>query len=124
MSAQLAATVIFIVMFVLIVSERIERHIVTLGCALLTLVVVFGLCMQSSDAVLEALSFHSFENPVELLFPAIFGDHSQYGPSVAAAVETAEDDEASSRCCCSMKTFFNGGCSSAPPAYSSEKRRF
>ena len=60
MSAQLAASVIFIVMFVLIVSERIERHIVTLGCALLTLVVVFGLCMQSSDAVLEALSFHSF----------------------------------------------------------------
>lgn len=60
MSAQLAALVIFIVMFVLIVSERIERHIVTLGCALLTLVVVFGLIMNSKEAVLEALSLHSF----------------------------------------------------------------
>ncbi len=60
MSAQLAALVIFIVMFVLIVSERIERHIVTLGCALLTLVVVFGLIMNSKEAVLETLSFHSF----------------------------------------------------------------
>lgn len=59
MSAQLAALVIFIVMFVLIVSERIERHIVTLGCALLTLVVVFGLIMNSKEAVLEALSLHS-----------------------------------------------------------------
>ena len=46
MSAQIAALVIFIVMFVLIVSERIERHIVTLGCALLTLVVVFGLARK------------------------------------------------------------------------------
>lgn len=60
MSAQIAALVIFIVMFVLIVSERIERHIVTLGCALLTLVVVFGLIMNSKEAVLEALSLHSF----------------------------------------------------------------
>ena len=60
MNAQLVALVIFIVMFVLIVSEKIERHIVTLGCALLTLLLVFGLCMHSMDAVLEALSLHSF----------------------------------------------------------------
>ena len=60
MSAQLVALVIFVVMFVLIVSEKIERHIVTLGCALLTLVLVFGMCMHSMDAVLEALSLHSF----------------------------------------------------------------
>ena len=60
MSAQIAASVIFVVMFVLIVSEKIERHLVTLGCGLLTLVVVFGLCMQSGGAVLEALSLHSF----------------------------------------------------------------
>lgn len=63
MSAQLAALVIFVVMFVLIVSEKIERHIVTLGCALLTLVLVFGLIMHSTDAVLEALSLHSFFQP-------------------------------------------------------------
>ena len=49
-------------MFALIVSEKIERHIVTLGCALLTLVVVFGLCMRSPDAVAEALSLYSFAN--------------------------------------------------------------
>ena len=63
MNAQLAALVIFIVMFVLIVSERIERHIVTLGCALLTLVIVFGLIMGSREAVVEALSLHSIIQP-------------------------------------------------------------
>lgn len=62
MAAQIAASVIFLGMFVLIVSEKVERHIVTLGCALLTLVVVFGLCMGSPEAVTEALSLYSFAN--------------------------------------------------------------
>lgn len=59
MSAQIAASAIFLAMFVLIVSEKIERHWVTLGCALLTMVVVFGFCMRSWDAAVEVLSLHS-----------------------------------------------------------------
>ena len=43
--AQIAVLVIFVLMFVLIVSEKIERHYVTLGCGVLVLAVVFGLIM-------------------------------------------------------------------------------
>lgn len=57
--SQVTATVIFLAMFLLIVTEKVERHIATLGCALLTLVVVFGLCMGSVQAVWEALSLYS-----------------------------------------------------------------
>ncbi|MEM5767789.1 MAG: citrate transporter, partial [Bacillota bacterium] len=59
MIAQIAAVLIFLSMFTLIIMEKIERHIVTLGCGLLTLVLVFGVCMRSKEAVLEALSLHS-----------------------------------------------------------------
>ena len=47
-------------MFVLIVLEVWERHIITLGCGLLTLVLVFGLGMHSMSAVLETLNLGSF----------------------------------------------------------------
>ena len=63
MLAQIAAVAIFLVMFLLIISEKIPRHIVTLVSGLLTLVVVFGLCMKSMPAVIEALNFHSIVNP-------------------------------------------------------------
>ena len=63
MIAQIAAVSIFLVMFLLIISEKIPRHIVTLVSGLLTLVVVFGLCMKSMPAVIEALNFHSIVNP-------------------------------------------------------------
>lgn len=43
MIAQILAVVIFVAMFVLIVLEVWERHVITLGCGLLTLVLVFGL---------------------------------------------------------------------------------
>mgnify|MGYP000803462820 CR=1 FL=1 len=46
--AQIIATVIFLVMFLLIISEKLERHIVTLLSGLLTLVLVFGVCMHLS----------------------------------------------------------------------------
>ena len=42
MAAQILAVIIFIVMFGLIIWDHIERHIVSLGCGLLTLVLVFG----------------------------------------------------------------------------------
>ena len=63
MPAQIAAVILFLMMFVLMISDRIERHIVTLGCGLLTLAVVFGLCMGSPAAIAEALSLHSIIQP-------------------------------------------------------------
>ena len=56
MVAQILAVIIFLAMFVLIVLEVWERHIITLGCGLLTLVLVFGLGMHSMSAVLETLN--------------------------------------------------------------------
>ena len=61
--AQVSAVVIFLAMFFLIVTEKVERHIATLGCGFLTLTVVFGLCMRSGRAVLEALSLYSIFQP-------------------------------------------------------------
>ncbi|MCI8749240.1 MAG: citrate transporter [Lachnospiraceae bacterium] len=46
-------------MFLLIVSEKIERHIVTLGCGLLTILLVFGLSMHSTSAIFKTLNLHS-----------------------------------------------------------------
>lgn len=57
--AKVLAIVIFVVMFVLIITEKIERHYVTLGCGLLTLLLVFGLGMHSMEAVKETLNVHS-----------------------------------------------------------------
>ena len=62
-TAQLAALAIFIVMFVLIVMDKIERHIVTLSCGLLTLIVVFGVCMRSPEAIWNSLSLQDFITP-------------------------------------------------------------
>lgn len=56
MLAQILAVVIFLVMFVMIITEVIERQYVTLGCGLLTLVLVFGLGLHSWDAVMETLN--------------------------------------------------------------------
>lgn len=54
--AQIAAVIIFLAMFLLILSEKLERHIIALGCALLTMVVVFGLCMRSFEAFWQTLN--------------------------------------------------------------------
>lgn len=61
--AQILALVIFLVMFVLIVMDKIERHIVTLSCGLLTLVIVFGICMRSPEAMWSSLSLSDFITP-------------------------------------------------------------
>ena len=55
MAAQILAVIIFIVMFGLIIWDHIERHIVSLGCGLLTLVLVFGVGMRSMSAITETL---------------------------------------------------------------------
>ena len=43
MVAQVTAVIIFLVMFALIITDKIERQYVTLGCGLATLVLVFGI---------------------------------------------------------------------------------
>lgn len=59
MLAQVVAITIFIAMFVFIVSEIVERHVVSLICALLTIILVFGLGMHSVTAVLETINLKS-----------------------------------------------------------------
>ena len=58
--AQVFAVIIFVGMFVMIVLDKFERHYVTLGSGILTLVVVFGLCMRDGTAILNTLAFKDF----------------------------------------------------------------
>ena len=60
MTAQIFAVVIFVAMFVLIVMDKIERHYVTLGSGILTLIVVFGICMRSGKAIWNTLALKGF----------------------------------------------------------------
>ncbi len=57
--AQILAIVIFVVMFALIIMDKIEKHYITLACGLLTLVLVFGFAMHSMTAVSETLNLRS-----------------------------------------------------------------
>jgi len=59
MAAQIVAIVIFASMFLLIVLDKIERQYVTLGCGLLTLVFVFGVCMRDMNAIVDTLNVKS-----------------------------------------------------------------
>ena len=56
MIAQIVATVIFLGMFLLIILDKFERQYVTLGSGLLVIVVVFGLCMHSTQAIIDTLN--------------------------------------------------------------------
>ncbi len=59
MIPQILVVLIFLAMFILIVTEIWERHIITLVCGALTLLLVFGLGMRSMDAIVETLNIHS-----------------------------------------------------------------
>ena len=59
MAAQILAVGIFLLMFVLIVMDKIERHIVTLLCGSATFIFVFGLCMRSMNAITETLNLRN-----------------------------------------------------------------
>lgn len=59
MVAQVFAVIIFIAMFVFIVTEIVERHVVSLVCALLTIILVFGVGMHSMTAVIETINLKS-----------------------------------------------------------------
>ena len=60
MAAQILATIIFLIMFGFIITEKAPRHLVTLVCAAATLLLVFGVCMRSVSAVWETLNLESF----------------------------------------------------------------
>ena len=74
MTAQILAAVIFVGMFALIIMDKFERQYVTLGSAALVLVVVFGICMHSCDAIKNALNLG-----------AIFRADFWYGASESAS---------------------------------------
>lgn len=57
--AQILAVAIFVVMFVLIVMDKIERQYTTLACGLLTLILVFGVAMHSMSAIVDTLNVRS-----------------------------------------------------------------
>ncbi len=59
MLSQILAVTIFVLMFGLIISEKLERHVVTLLCGLATLVIVFGVCMHSFSAITQTLNIKS-----------------------------------------------------------------
>ena len=60
MVAEIAALVIFVIMFLLIVLDRIPRQWVTLGCGALMLVLVFGICMHDGGAIWDTLNLSAF----------------------------------------------------------------
>lgn len=62
-AAQILSIIIFIVMFILIVWDKFERHYVTLGCAAFTLLGVFGIVMHNLDAVVKTLNVKSIFTP-------------------------------------------------------------
>lgn len=60
LAAQIFAIIIFMTMFIMIVLDKIERHYVTLGCGILTLIVVFGICMRNGTAIWQTIAIRDF----------------------------------------------------------------
>ena len=63
MLAQVIAVTIFVVMFALIITDKIERHYVTLGCGLVTLIGVFGIGMRDLAATWKTLNIAPIFTP-------------------------------------------------------------
>lgn len=63
LAAQIFAVIIFLAMFVLIVLDKIERHYVTFGSGILTLIVVFGICMRDGKAIWDIIAIKDFIKP-------------------------------------------------------------
>lgn len=59
MVSQIFAIAIFVIMFALIIMDKIPRHWITLGCGLATIVIVFAICMKSPSAIMETLNVKS-----------------------------------------------------------------
>ena len=60
MLAQVIAICIFLGMFLLIILDQFERHVITLVSGALVFILVFGVCMHSPAAIWEALNLRSF----------------------------------------------------------------
>ena len=78
MAPHILAVLIFVVMFVLIVMDKIERQYVSLGCGLLMIVLVFGLGMHSKDAIVETLNVKSIFQ-ASFWYTAVEGEASSSG---------------------------------------------
>lgn len=63
MASQICAVIIFVIMFALIIIDKIPRHWITLGCGLATIVIVFAICMKSPSAIMETLNVKSIFTP-------------------------------------------------------------
>lgn len=61
--AQISAVAIFVVMFFMIITEKIERHLTTLISGGLTLLLVFIIGLHDFGAAIETLNLHSFFTP-------------------------------------------------------------
>ena len=57
---KIFAIIIFVGMFIMIVLDKIERHYVTMGSGILTLAVVFGICMHDGTAIMDTLALKGF----------------------------------------------------------------
>jgi len=60
MVAQVIAIELFLIMFGIIISEKIERQWASLGCGLLMLIIVFGICMHSPQAIWNIINVKEF----------------------------------------------------------------
>ncbi len=54
--AQILAVIIFVIMFVMIVLDKVERQWVTLLCGLAMIVIVFGIMMRSGAAIWDTIN--------------------------------------------------------------------
>lgn len=59
MAAEITAIIIFLLMFILIILDRWEHYIITLCCALGTIILVFGIEMRDGAALLQTLNVSS-----------------------------------------------------------------
>lgn len=76
MTAQIVAAVIFIVMFALIIWEQIERHIVALVSGCLMFLLVFGVCMHSTEAMWQTLNLEGIFTAQFWYNPHALGEES------------------------------------------------
>ena len=63
MAAQILAICIFIGMFLMIILDKFQRHHITLVSGALVLVLVFGVCMHSADAIWKTLNLSCIFTP-------------------------------------------------------------
>ena len=59
MLAQILAITIFLVMFILVIIDKWQRYIITLICAAITLISVFGIGLHSLQAIIDTLNIKS-----------------------------------------------------------------